>query len=288
MTPERALQFRLSAAWCLAACLLAGCSWIPRKVPLDAAAGLYDSASLSYRIDAGKLQQPLDVVRVEGPNVIYEQVASSPLADESIGTLTLVYPHPGGRSGYAQAKFVLASGAAKSGSPPAKSSWNWWSKKKPDSPASPPTAPSGSQPEIYETWVLDVPSADSDLIFKALSSQNFFNTERPAAVGVELAVKMNGQEVRKSWDQVIELNALAQRVRRQGQLVAYARPSTAAGQPTSAISSTRVYGDLMAQGGARSVAGSVPAPASAFSLTTPTPPGGTPPAAVASRPAALR
>ncbi len=162
MSLARAKRTRLAAAWCLlAASLLAGCSWAPwRKVPLDAAAGFYDSASLSYRIDAGKLQQPLDVVRVEGPNVIYEQVASSPLADESIGTLSLTYPHPGGRSGYAQARFVLASGSSKSSPPPARSSsWSLWGRKKPDDPAAPPTSPSGSQPEIYETWVLDIPSA---------------------------------------------------------------------------------------------------------------------------------
>ena len=156
---------------------------------------------------------------------------------------------------------MLASGAAKA--KPTSSSWNFWSKKPADEPAL-PTVPEGSQPEIYESWVLDLPSADSDQIFKALSSHNYFNTERPGAVGVELTVKMDGKEISKPWDQVPELNALAQRIRRQGQLVAYARPGSAAGQPINAISSTRAYGDLIAQSGARSAAVGAPPPAMLF------------------------
>jgi hypothetical protein len=243
---------------------LAGCSSLPwHKVPLDAASGFYQSASLTYRLDAGQLQQPLDVVKIEGQAISYEQVASSPLPDQTIGTLALVYPHPAGRSGMAQATFTLTSTTSKAAKPSTASSWNPFKK------SNEPTAPAGltsSQPEVHETWTLDLPSAESDQIFKALSSQNFFNTERPAAKGIQLTVKMNGTEVQKDWEQVPELNALVQRVRRQGQLVAYSRPMGQGGLGSSPISSTQAYNDLVAKGEQRG--GSPPAAAipSAFSL----------------------
>ena len=80
----------LAALVPLAALFAAGCSHVPwRKVPLDASAGFYKAASLTYRVDAGRLHQPLDVTRVEGQRVVYDQVASSPLPDQSIGTLTI-------------------------------------------------------------------------------------------------------------------------------------------------------------------------------------------------------
>jgi hypothetical protein len=46
---------------------------------------------------------------------------------------------------------------------------------------------------------------------------------------------------------VPELNALAQRVRREGQLVSFTRPGALSGQEVHAISSPRVYGQLMEQ-----------------------------------------
>ena len=101
MASRATIGAQAAIAGALLSCLV-GCGSFPwRKVPLDASSGLYDRAVLTYRLDAGKLGQPLDVVRVEGQRVSYEQVASSPLPDESIGTLSIEYPHPAGRSGYA-------------------------------------------------------------------------------------------------------------------------------------------------------------------------------------------
>ena len=254
----------------LGACLLSGCSSLPwHKVPRDVSAGFYQSASLTYRLDAGKLQQPLDVARVEGQSVSYEQVASSPLPDQSIGTLSLVSPHPSGRVGYAQAKFTLESAPTKSTSLP---SWNPF-KKTPSGPQ-PPTHFSGAQPEIREVWVLDLPSGESDQYFKLLSAHNFYNTERPAAGdGVQLIVKLNGGEVRKNWDSLPELNALVQRVRREGRLAAYACPDALAGSRTNTISSTRVYRDLLARSETPPApAGPAGLAANAFSMAPPASP----------------
>jgi hypothetical protein len=230
----------------LGVCLLAGCSSLKwNKVPRDASAGFYQSASLTYRLDAGKLQQPLDVARVDGQNVSYEQVASSPLPDQSVGTLSLIYPHPSGRMGYAQVKFTLESAHTKSTTP---KSWNPFKKTPPGPPQ--PVSFSGAQPEVHEVWVLDIPSGESDQYFKLLSTHNFFNTERPAAGdAAQLTVKLNGGEVHKNWDQLPELNALVQRVRREGRLAVYERPDALAGSQSHTISSTGVYSELLAHSG---------------------------------------
>jgi hypothetical protein len=239
--------------------MLAGCSFLPaKKVPLDAATGFYQAASLTYRLDAGKLQQTLDVARIESQNVRFEQVASSPLPHQSVGTLSVIYPHPGGRAGFAQAKFTLESGQGK---PKKSSSWNPFAKK-----AAQPTVTT-SQAEIHEEWVLDVPSAESDQLFKLVCSESFFNNQHPDAVGTQLTVNINGRQVQKNWEQIGELNTLAQRVRRDGQLVSFVRPPTPPGWQPSQITSTKAYSDLLAKTGTPSPA--VSPPASAFSMAQP-------------------
>lgn len=264
-TPVR--QFALIV---LGFCLLSGCSWAPfRKVPLDASTGFYQNASLTYRLDAGKLQQPLDVIRVEGQTISYEQVASSPLPEESIGTLSVTFPHPSDRAGFAEARFELDSGRR-----PAKTaakSLNPFKKK----PKGPPPASSllTAHPALHEAWVLDIPSAESDQLFKMLSSQGFYSTDRPGAVCAELTVKINDTELHKDWDQIVELNALVQRVRRQGQLVAYVRPTGADGKPPNSITSTGVYRDLLARRAPTDPQSQLAnVPPSAFSLTPVSPP----------------
>ena len=253
---------RSAALGVLLPCLLAGCSWMPaRKVPLDAATGFYQSASLTYRLDAGKLQQPLDVARVEGQSVRYEQVASSPLPDQSLGTLSVTYPHPSRRAGFAQATFTLDSSRAK---PQTSQSWNPFTKKSPR----PQSAVATSQMEIHETWTLDILSAESDQLFKLVCSENFFNTEHPDAVGAQLTVNINGRKVHKNWDQVAELNALVQRIRREGQLLSYVRPPAPFGAPNGQITNTKAYSDLLAQSGPVEANAPAANPAeNAFSMT---------------------
>jgi hypothetical protein len=243
---------RLAALVPLALVALAGCTWTPqtfRRVPLDASTGFYQSARLSYRLDAGKLQQPLDVIHVESQRVSYDQVASSPMAEQSIGTLTITYPHPNGREGFAQARFALDSIATGAAAVKPSKSWNPF--KKTSTAAQPPTAVTSWQPEVHEAWVLDLPRGESDSYFKLLSSLGYYNTDRPSAVGVQINAEINGKTLQKSWDQVAELNALVQRVRRDGQLVAYSRPSLYAGASRDVIASTQAYSEVLAQGHAQ-------------------------------------
>lgn len=269
--PRACQSWRLVFCAACAAWLAAGCSSLPqpwRKVPLDASTGFYETASLSYRLDAGKLQQPLDVVRVEGQRVAYEQVASSPLPDQSIGTLSIVYPHPAGRQGFAQVRFNLDSVAPSAApSKPAKS-WNPFAK--PSDRPPPPKGVTSSQPEVHESWALDISKAESDAFFKLISNMGFYNTDRPGTGGAHLAVDINGKKLDKDWEQVPELGELVRRVRREGQLLAFSRPDVMGAGRGAVIASTSAYAAMLAQDGAPdprvATAQAVPSP---FSMAPP-------------------
>lgn len=254
MTLAQALSIHRAAVWgVLAMCLLVGCSSVKstrrlpwQKMPLDASTGFYQSATLEYRIDAGKLQQPLDVARVQGQHLWYEQVASSPLPDESTGTLTITYPHPSGRSDVAQVKFVLESHPAEESD---SKSWNPITRYWPGDDKKMSTRISTSQPELHETWVMDIAHAESDGYFKVLGAQSFYDTQRPEAGAAQVTMTINGKRIEKNWDPIPQLNLLVQRVRREGQLAAYSRPGVLQGRQPRAITSVRAYGDVMAQMG---------------------------------------
>lgn len=283
MTPAQALPIRRAALWgALAMCLLMGCSSVKstrrlpwQKMPLDASTGFYQSATLEYRVDAGKLQQPLDAARVQGQHLWYEQVASSPLPDESTGTLTITYPHPSGRSDVAQVKFVLESRPAEQSST---KSLNPLARIWPGDDQNKATRISTSQPELHETWVMDITSAESDGYFKVLGAQSFYDTQRPEVGPTQVAMTINGKRIEKNWDSIPQLNLLVQRVRREGQLAAYARPGVLVGRQPQAITSVRAYGDVMAQVGGPVAASPADLALHPFSMAPP-------PAAVAPAPA---
>jgi len=223
----------------IAACLgLAGCASVPElpwsPTPRDAKAGFYDSARLEYRIDAGKLGQPLEVLRVDGRRVGFESIASSPLADQSIGTLVIEQPHPAGRAGLARVTFSIDSAR---------------SEKKSTNPlkSEPAVPPIGNQEEVHEVWAMDIPLVEAERYFQVLSKQNFHDGQAVESGPVELAVKIDGKETRKGWQQIPDLNGLAQRVRREGQLVAYVRPQALSGNTSTAIASVEAYRQMLAE-----------------------------------------
>lgn len=209
--------------------------WAP--VARDASAGFYETARLEYQIDAGKLGQPLDVLRVDGRQVNYEQIASSPLPDRSVGTLVIQKPHPAGRAGFARVTFSIDSSEDASES----KSWN------PFTSGDAEMSTIGHHDEVHEIWAMDVPDADADQYFKLLSMQSFYAATAPEKAPAKLAVTLDGRHVEKNWEPLPELNDLAQRVRREGRLVAYLRPEALAGDTTSAIASVRAYRELLAK-----------------------------------------
>ncbi len=87
-----------------------GCATVmPAQVARDAKAGFYDTASITYKIDAGRNGVPLSVVRIDGRLVSYDEVPVRAVADRCVGTLSIEYPHPRGRKGYALARVVIDS-----------------------------------------------------------------------------------------------------------------------------------------------------------------------------------
>jgi hypothetical protein len=226
---------------CAAALALAqGCATLPElpwsPTPRDAKAGFYDAARLEYRVDAGKLGQPLEVLRIDGRQVNYEQIPSSPLADQSVGTLVIQQPHPAGKPGLARVTFSIDSNKAappKSGNP-----------FKTAEPAAPPI---GNQEEVHEVWAMDIPQVEAERYFQVLSVQNFYDGKPAENAAAELVVTMDGKETRKAWQQLPDLNGLAQRIRREGQLVAYVRPQALAGNTTTTIASVQAYREMLAR-----------------------------------------
>ena len=179
------------------------------------------------------------MLSIDGRQVNYEPIASSPLAGRSIGTLTVEKPHPAGREGYARVTFSIDSddSAAK-----ARSGWDLLNVRE-----KPPQI--GHHEEIHETWALDVPAAEADRYFALLSNLNFYNASAPETPAARITVTMDGRKVEKGWSSQAELNALAQQGRSQGRLVAYLRPALVNGEPSQSIASVRAYRDLVAKTG---------------------------------------
>ena len=207
------------------------------KVEMDSAAGLYDSASLEYKLDAGQLNLPLAVTRVEGQLVSYDQVPSSPSRDTSVGTLKVQYPHPAGRKGYARARLEIVSKAPKTEAAPAETTTSTWGKV--SQTVNPKrlwaSATSGSS-KVDEVWEFDVPRAQLDNVVAGLNRSGYFDPRQKGSEGVAIVAVVDGKTVKKQWHQVAELNELMLSVRNQGRLVSYTGPANDHGMSQGAAS----------------------------------------------------
>lgn len=221
---------------CAAGCISFPVPTLPWQKPqLDAEAGLYQSAALTYTVDAGRQSLPISVAHVEGQHVSYDQVPSPPKAGTSLGTLSVRYPHPAGRQLVAQVRLVIESDT----SPRVV----WWN------PLTYSRAATGPAPDaIREEWLLDVSKADFDQLLDQLRRDGFFVQPPPNVPASVLAVEYDGRKVRKNWGQVAALESTMQRVRREGQLIALHRPVAPAGA-TQLATSVDAYRSLVAQGG---------------------------------------
>lgn len=200
----------------------AGCSSpFQSVVRRDSAAGLYETASLEYRLDASRLNLPLTMTHVEGQLVSYDHTPSNPEPGESTGTLKLVYPHPSGRKDLALARVTIQS-------------------KLPSSTLADRSAAerltAGGQP-IQEVWELDISRAELDRVVATLNSSGYFEKKSKRGPGVNVAATLDGRAVDKDWDQSPELDQLMVRVRSQGQLVGMDRPAgyRPSGTPPSSV-----------------------------------------------------
>jgi len=212
LLPRQTVRSLAPLALLVLACV--GCSSpFQSVVRRDSAAGLYETASLEYRLDASRLNLPLTITHVEGQLVSYDHTTSNPEPGESTGSLRLIYPHPTGRAGLALARVEIES-------------------KLPPPTVAPATADraaaallsAGGQP-IHETWELDISRAELDRIVARLNASGYFEKKSKRAPGVTVTAKLDGRKVEKDWEQSPELDLLMVRVRREGQLVGLDRPA---------------------------------------------------------------
>lgn len=231
--PFRSIRtLALCGAVCLAASV--GCRSTRQAEPLDGLAGNYEKAKLEYKIDAGKLNVPIELARIEGQAVSYDHIGSMPLPEQATGTLTLEYPHPEKHIGFVKARLEIRSqDAAKlhAAETSTKKRWLWgtaWLRKSKPEPAADPEA-------VVEVWEVDVPRGELDQALAALNHQGYFKPDVEGRGGVDLCVKLGPREATKRWQQVAQLDALMLRARGHGRLVAYNRPHAQSSAPPSAM-----------------------------------------------------
>lgn len=219
-----------AVAFC-AALALAGCSpFTPRTLQIDSAAGSYQSATVTYRVDGGQLSEPLTVARINGQQVTQERLASSPYPDQSVVRLSLRYPHPDGKAGMALAEMVVETRTppnAQNQAQAKKAFWQQWG----DSLAA--TArdllPGMKMSDgVFEAWALDISKNDLDRVIQGMSLSGYFVNPSKQALGVELAVRVDNFQAVKAWTREPELDILMGRVRQEGRLVSYLHPNETA------------------------------------------------------------
>jgi hypothetical protein len=210
-----------------------GCQSLnPRSVQIDAASGRFQSAQLTYQVDTGRLSQPIQTARIEGQQVSYQQLPSSPLPDRSKARLSVQYPHPNGRAGFALAEVVIeADGRAeKTSSGAGQSTFQrmvgaFTETMNDILPGM--THDSG----VREAWAMDVSKEELDLLVGGLGNSGYFQYGPAPTPGIEVFTRLDGKIIRKNWRQVPELDAFIERVRHEGKLVSYVRPASSQGAP---------------------------------------------------------
>ncbi|HVW36877.1 MAG TPA: hypothetical protein VHB99_06215 [Pirellulales bacterium] len=238
----------IEGGWLLAALLAAsGCESLnPRTVQIDAASGRFQSAQLTYQLDSVRLGQPAQTARVEARQVSYQQPPRTPLTDASHARLSIQYPHPRGRAGYALAEVILESERRpeKAGSNAAKSGFQKFVAGLTDAMNDIlPGMVYGNG--VQEAWALDVPKEDLDQLLGHLANSGYFQYGPPPSSGVEMFTRLDGKIIRKNWRQVPALDAFIERVRQEGKLVSYESPrssKTALAKDAAGADSMAAYG----------------------------------------------
>lgn len=201
------LRGRLLVAVLVPAAAMAGCSGLRSKPLLDSAAGMFDKAELSYRVETARVDPAAP--RVEGQLVSYQPDAGKPLPAGSVADVQIAFPHPQKREGYAQVTVRLfdAPSAGDTGR-----LGQWWKSSLKWTGLSGEGVP-------QETWVLDLPQNELAGIINDLHNSGFFTSYDKPTEGARIQTQLDGAKVNKTWRQVPQLDALIVRVRSQGRLL---------------------------------------------------------------------
>lgn len=185
-----------------------------------------EKTEIVYRLDAGQMRVPMSTARIEGQSVSYDQVDGGLIADQSVGTLRITYPHPDAPVGCARAEVQIDSAAMPNvmqlDRRPGEA-LPWFQRLSHSAPS-----PADAQ---HETWVLDIPRAELDDLLGTLSSPGHVTIAgRGKTTGVTLTTEFNLRHSQGSCQKVPELDAVMRNVRDSGRLVAYSRPMSARAQ----------------------------------------------------------
>ena len=202
--------------------------------PIGSRVAHYESAAISYRLPSA----------APAPNQGDVQMASytpgsAPAAMQGrTHFLSIEYPHPGGKKGFALAEVIVARDPSTSAG---KRSDDWLSGFRRVARDRMPGLTYGEG--IESAWALNVPIAEVDLLIQRLDAQGYFADAKQPTAGAELSARVNGLGFSKPWPAVPELNALVGRVRHEGKLVSHREPleSLTSAQPaavTLAVAST--------------------------------------------------
>ena len=230
--------------WFVAALAFVGCSTIqPRTLRIDSAAGMYQGVTLTYRVDGGQLSEPLTVARIVDGQVKQERLASSPYPDRSVVRLSIRYPHPDGKAGFALAEMVVETRTPPK-SQVKKAVWQEWT----DTFA---TAARDMLPgikmsdDVYEAWALDIAKSDLDRVIAGMSQSGYFVNPSKQTLGVELAARIDNFQAVKHWSREPELDIMLERIRQEGQLVSYVHPPQSVGPATAVPAGPYVNGTML-------------------------------------------
>ncbi len=183
--------------------------------PLGAKPQAYASAAITYRLQP----PPPAGGDVELASYSTQPVASQTAAPSRTQILSIEYPHPAGRRGYALAEVIVAREAA---SDAANRSGSWLAAMR---RVARDRMPGLTYAEgIQSAWALDVPIAEVDLLIRRLDAQGYFADSKAPLAGADLAARIDGRSFSKPWSSVPELNTLVRNVRRQGKLVSHREP----------------------------------------------------------------
>ena len=255
MIQRVALRFTTRSPVWFALLALVGCQGLGGRalVPYDAAAGLFDEATIHYEIDAGSEGMPISVTRIDGQLVSYEPLPSEPLPRRTLGVLDIRYPHPARGANWALATVRIQSRF-----------------HAPASNDADRTTAAASEQTVEETWQLDITRDELTSLVAALSASGYFQNERPSsAADVEIETRLDGSHVRRRWRHVPALDGVIRRARTAGQLIDYRRSPSLPGPTSGGFSAVAVLRALQQKGQYRLPARDALGPVQTASNTNP-------------------
>ena len=240
----KVFQSGLLVAACLIFASTTGCSAMRIYLGPDFRTGSPQPEPIGvvYQLDAARLNETLAVARIEGQAVSYDEVYGSPLSDRTVGTLSVIYPHSEASPEFARAEVRID--ARPTPELPqlgqrATELLPWYRHGAASARDASDTA--------HEVWQLDVPRVELDQLLAHLATPRTV-TAGGSNPGAQIKMSYNDQHYQTGCQPVPQLDALMQRVRREGRLVSYARPLTARAQHLEKTSAVLAYREMHSHG----------------------------------------